>query len=177
MNIKKNSWMLWLIRSTYGIEKWDTWKYPKSLCTFFWEFVVSLILLPVAYLTHVYNLIIEDTEFSFAPSLLLTVFGYVLSYRIVEDAFNINIVSQYGFAGSWFIFATTGAIAIVILMILIVLSWLGIKKLCGLLVDLYRLIFPAHEFASRPKEKNPSIVWEFIKAKKRKICPLIDYVE
>lgn len=53
MELNINNWKIKLIRSTYAIKDPD--KLPKSLCSFFWVFLSSIILFPLCIWGHLFN--------------------------------------------------------------------------------------------------------------------------
>ena len=53
MELNIDNWKVKLIRSTYAIKDAD--KLPKSLCSFFWVFVSSIIMFPISIWGHIWN--------------------------------------------------------------------------------------------------------------------------
>jgi hypothetical protein len=54
MQLNIRNWKVQLIRSTYSIK--DPGNLPKSLCSFFWVFLSSIILFPIAFWGHICNI-------------------------------------------------------------------------------------------------------------------------
>lgn len=58
MELKRNNWKNWLIQSTFDNDL------PETLCGFVLLFVVSLILIPFAWISHAINLIRGKIEYN-----------------------------------------------------------------------------------------------------------------
>ena len=54
MQLNIRNWKVQLIRSTYAIK--DSDNLPKSLCSFFWVFLSSIILFPISLWGHLWNI-------------------------------------------------------------------------------------------------------------------------
>ena len=161
--------MVWLIKSTFGKENYDL---PKSLCTFFWTLVGALALQPFCWMFTLLNLRKKSPEYgiSFHSGIIVSIciglLGFLPIFKSAGMDFTfVNFLTAYGL----------GALLTVILFSLaIFIAWL-----IDLIQTGYRKLFPrkSNLFDEAKSEKKPNVLWEFIKAKKQKVCPIIQYEE
>lgn len=178
MKIKKNSWMVWMIEQAFETT-------PKSLCTFFWLLVGSIVLMPLAYPIFFYNIYVDKirkdcwSTLHYGVGVLLNVLGIFLS-------------SQY-FAHYYLRKELTPAIVFGWSPVFLVLLCLAISILAWFILALINIIFKIERYyqnkrASKEyenkkimvvhatnKKKKPNVIIEYIKAKKQKVCPIIEY--
>lgn len=156
MNISKTSLHAKIYKTVYGD------RFPNNLCPYFWKMVLSLIII--------------------IPLLLISL------PKIILDKINKNesepLVNAENWGGGFGIYIALFAVFTMIycwffpfrgndLASIGYAIWIGIGIVTlgislAKLIDMYR---------ERNKEKNPSIVSEFIKAKKNKYCPKINWIE
>ncbi|MES2287598.1 MAG: hypothetical protein V4547_18025 [Bacteroidota bacterium] len=178
MKIKKDSWMVWMIDQAFEVK-------PKSLCTFFWALIGSIVLAPLAYPVVIYNLIVK----------------FILKNRISTMHYGLGCIitlASVGFCGKYYqhyylnqeytlmdvlkhspiwMLVIIGGVSAFIGMIF------GIIYLAGILEDKAELKREKRnndmldKFSEPVAQKKPNVIIEFIKAKKQKVCPIIEYVE
>lgn len=156
MNIAYNAWHVRLIKTQLD-------NYPKSLCGYFWAFVISVLLVPFTWPF----MIVKRYDDSAPPAV-------------------VNIVACFiGFLPLVF-FATNddGQFTIPLYIVLFLAPVIGfvLSASCG--VALWACVTFVRWLWHFRKPRDPDappritrILWEGIKAKKRRICPLIQYVE
>lgn len=184
MEISKKSWHFW-VYSHFYMYATETYWLPKNLCPYFWKLMLALVLfipltiflLPYTLLTFVISLIDKEEEFSYPVYVedffkgLFTNFGGFLLFVMVDMWWCIPTAAQFksGKESPIFMF---GVICWVILITL------GITQLCIKIKEgiqkrkrIKRPLVPMVEL----KIKQPNIFVEFIKAKYKKHCPMIQW--
>lgn len=168
MELNKKSFHVWLYKITYNTNRWskNEGQLPNNLCPYFWKLVIAfLVLIP--------NFVLQ------LPLLISDLF--------TTDKFEENKPGEYRMFGliSWITLVLTG------LYIYSVIHWFKMMfnaysydqglAICGIIITsifvgiiaIWRLFVYLKD---RPyKEKQPSIVKEFIKAKYNNYCPKIDW--
>lgn len=162
--------------------------YPSNLCTTFWVFIISLITMPIIYPVIFINRLDEKTWTSYNRlvenimiGLICQIFSFVclmsaasvymgLMPEVSVNTKELNIFQLFPFwywlllpVGNLLLAVTVLIIGMVVYMIY--QSVLGLKKIFK--------VKKKQEDTSKPKK--PNIILEFIKAKKEKICPLIEW--
>jgi len=177
MEINKKSWMVWLVKSTFNLVDW---KLPKSLCTFFWTLVGAIVLQPFCWFQTVLNLFSKEDPDDGLPvgfSIVMSVFIYIFAVASLLSS-NFPIRIEYTSIFSLVVAYGVGVLSMICIIALISLV-VGVTKgaqwVWYRVANLKQRIFPQESYTE--KKQEPSVVWEFIKAKKRKICPLITYKE
>ena len=164
MKISKDSWH-------YRLNDWvkgdsDTMWYlrnntrPVSLCWYFWFTVFSCLIAGIGglfYITGAISAVFLVWALLLNPMIslfaLLTGYGYGMA-QIEHMYFGLSLGSLLAIVAG-----------------LLVWNEGGIKFAPDWMVNLFqRNPKPQPE----PKEPEPSLIWEFIKAKKQKICPVIE---
>lgn len=155
MKFKKNNFWIQLYYSYYN------YKYPKTLCGFFWKIILALFMIitsPLQLLKLIqykfkkfYNGFDAIESDICIMDKFVQVMGIVLSV-IMSEKLNL-LYSFYGY---------------VILIIFFIVK-LGISTICDKLKSSYVL-----KSFNKPEEKEPSIIWESAKALKNKVCPIIE---
>ena len=188
MEIKKNSWSTWLIKLNFGIQNNRAYmteyyhgEMPKTLCSYFWALVCAILIIPF----NIPGLIIGLTKRDIkdpADSYFGAIFWFsfqVLSGVIGMFIFRhptINITFTDSLLIKGLIAMACGALIIGTILGLIYLTAytydnLWVKRMRK--EEELRLNNPDEYWAK--KEKKPNILMSFIKAKKEKVCPIIEY--
>lgn len=169
MIIKNSNKILWLIEAQLEIK-------PKSLCAFFWAMVLSVSTIPISYPTFIFNLItIKKKNLSTLP------FWHGL------------LIIAASFAGESLLFAKKFKACLTFKSVLIwnpvgsIIVLLGVAAFIGIV---YLLIMAAERIGEwhekrlekkysepKPSPKQPGIIRQYLKAKKDKVCPIIEYVD
>lgn len=160
MEINTNSFMFQYMKWLYH---WWWRPPPKSLCVYFWCYIWGIICLP-------FNIIFFKLDKDFEIGKVLPIFYF--SFLLV--GFFITLEN----AGSWWFFCQKNLFSIIwdihvkpIFPTLYILSVLTIIIGIVYLIAIIKLIY-----FNNPK-KTPSIVTTYFKSIKKKICPLINYLE
>lgn len=181
MNLRYDNWMVKLINSTFDI-------YPRSLCSFFWLLVFSLVLYPVLVPTRLLiwggkkvsndiNLPIAAGIFAISCTIIVLFFIVLIWGSIVtEDKEALNVFMNnsilFLFGSPLRAFATIWWTQIV---------GLGVALLIGYLVELNdkRKVETWMKLRNagypKPKVTFFDVIAKFLKAKKAKMCPIIHY--
>ena len=164
MKLNKKSWHAWFYKMLYG---WDR-KFPNNLCAYFWKMLLSIIVAPVLLLVclplYIEGLISKrdhhrDGYFHDAH-IIASIFAWIGLFLIFSGVY----VWFAGWESNWHIPAITlyGILAVIII---------------GLILNYYdekRIKSPKN---THLVEKKPNVFIEFIKAKKNKYCPKIEWEE
>jgi len=201
MNLSKKSWvnryMFWFylkdyIHRTYGVtdemhenNKWMSM--PKTLCSYFWSMIFSLLFAPVALMTRgllkwvcvsggdklgsapVWKILANHFVMLFSIALVywvLELSGYGYYYHAWEQAPGIH---GWEYIGFFFNGIAVWAFALSILFIVGIIFY-HIFHSDGFVRD--RLL---HSINFTPRAPRKNILWEYIKARKQKVCPMINY--
>mgnify|MGYP000427424455 CR=1 FL=1 len=150
MKVNKNSWHYRAItEETLGVTGVGSNFVSSSLCIYFWQVVSSIV---------------------FKGAVLLGVLPVVLAVSVV-----LPLSSLVGSMVTGNIIG--GDLGLIILLAEMVATMVGLLLLgCGALIDKYR-DYRYEKFMEEPIDKEPSLVAQYIKAKKDKICPIIEFVE
>lgn len=158
MKLSKKSWH-------YRLNMWYTWSVPKNLCSYFWRTVWYLLILPI-------------TLILFIPRGILWLFskkrswdGFIEEYLLVlttNTALGLlfcMIIMFWHWAPSerdpWGVIFTLGCVGWVILTLA------GIVWVVEILQERSR--------SKGREEKKPSLLREYLRAKKNKYCPKIEW--
>ena len=165
--------MVWMIDQAFEIK-------PKSLCTFFWALVASIVLTLPAYPVLLYNIYVDKIKkircgtLHYGFGLLFTSFSLLSSQCYFAHYYLRN---DYSF--------TTVVVTSPIFLVVIAV---GVAAFVGLIfafiwftdqmrkrsIEIYRAKL-IHGTTKIKKEKKPNVIIEYIRAKKQKICPIIEY--
>lgn len=148
MELDINNWKVKLIRSTYAIK--DPQKLPKSLCSFFWIFLSSIILFPVSIWGHLFNFQElfskpkQDTGYSslvnaFGTGILMLFVGGLFGWSLTQNFFTfLHLPTNQGFHNlydlfidfvSLYYYSFAFMIILILLVLFTVLPVAGITKL------------------------------------------------
>lgn len=162
MKLSKSSWH-------YKLHLWFShpWKVPKNLCGYFWKTVwYSIAFIPVVIIFipfWVIDLIVkeEDRSSSIAE---MTPVAIILDGALAM-VFCMIAMWAYPFsaktgAGPWII--AVGASGWLFAVVLAIAHWMD---------------WASKKSGGTKRQKKPNIAWEYIKAKKNKYCPIIEWEE
>lgn len=142
-------------------------KLPNNLCPYFWKLVLAFILFIPAFIIQLPILISDlftkyknDTEDRYNMGFVFWLITIILT--------SISIPTIHLFKMMFNCYSYSWDIAI---LGIIVWSMIGLVTI----VTLLALCLKNRIIKNRYKEKQPSIIGEFIKAKKNKYCPKIDW--
>lgn len=93
MELKPTNWKIWLIRSTFGIHKFEVDRLPKNSCQLIWKFLISVLSIPFAWSSHVVNLIRRKTEMNAGWGFVIQIIGMSLTAGIMNP--NGNSFSKF----------------------------------------------------------------------------------
>lgn len=170
MKISTDSWHYKMICTMWEFDRWNP--PPKSLCPYFWTVVGSTLVFPLWRLV----MAAKDIHFDMPkPSWSLPSMSHSRRVTIARTAgvvlcvgFGIYdiYIGSYILAGVMFGFAVYNALP------------------SGFLGELIKSHRKEKAFKPRKykepkikKPKEPNLFWEYIKARKQKVCPLIEYVD
>jgi hypothetical protein len=198
MKFSKNSWHYKLVNRVYTERYFYTIRYdfnendpdPRnwirrtqrnvSLCKYFWSVVLGCVLMalwtpinyllvkPIEFVIRKYSLSLPDYEWHISPESERKV-GYIVLITVISLA-GIGIVYGliYQFLGTIITLLLIGGIIVVSFAVY------GLGKFIGYLIDHW----PDKIKEKRIKEpKKPNIVMEAMKARKSKVCPLLDFTD
>lgn len=182
--------LAWFDWSTYARTKEDeifsSYKFPKSLCTLAWRTLLSIIILPITWVTHVWNILFVSMEtfrkessdthkLNLWSTLLITIVCFMLGIFVYSytdgrdgsggwgwDWFHVSdpiIISYLKLFGCGII----GVVFLAIAIILIVLFFY-----------LIHLIYTSLWSSSKNGESK-SVITRTVHAIKNKYCPSIDW--
>ena len=157
MRIDTNSWH-------YKMNKENYVEVPKSLCPYFWATVLSVSVL--SWLGYLFNLI-ENQHWS-VPQINTGVFKFLEKHSAYLRASLSIGLAGYG-AYTYFITGSTAGI-----------FSMGVGGGLLLFQKYADKIFKATArttYKVPEKNKEPSIMKEFVKAKHKSVCPLIEFVD
>lgn len=166
MKLNKKSWHCKLYKWAYSRADRHL---PKNLCNYFWSVVFAVITLPIT----VVSVFIDDMSKYFERlrvSLLLYLgitwnwfVGFMILRKVFDPTFTAKHTLFENYSHNWIVYAALPAgVAIV---------GLGVYAV-GLLCDWSNNLY----YRKKVKvEKQPNIMVEYLKAKKEKACPFIDW--
>lgn len=160
MNINKNSWHF---KMNLWFKSGNIWKMPKTLCGYFWTTVLHIL-------------------FSSAIAIFIGSIAWMFGWPIVAET---GILAWMGISLSalWLnvIAVPVGAVVIaafVLLFAAIAFGFIfGLEKFKHYRNQKQYTKKLARVKAGLPAEAEPSVFVQYLKARKRKVCPMIDYVE
>ena len=160
MNINKNSWHF---KMNLWFKSGNIWKMPKTLCGYFWTTVLHIL-------------------FSSAIAIFIGSFAWMFGWQIVTET---GILAWIGVSLSAFwlnvVAVPVGAVVIatfVLLFAAIAFGFIfGLEKFKEYRKNKQFTKKLARVKAGLPAEAEPSVFVQYLKARKRKVCPMIDYVE
>lgn len=153
MKVNKNSWHYKAVTGdTLGVSGISYWKVSRSLCMYFWQ-VLGMLIYKAGIL--LIGLPIILSIFVVIP--LTSLVGWVVTGNVVR-----------GDTGLIILFAEVCAILIFLIVF-------GGSVAYNKYEDFqYKKMLKEDD---NPVEKEPNLVVEFIKAKKEKLCPMLEFVE
>lgn len=163
MKLNLNSWYVWIYRSSYDLTVYDL---PNNLCPFFWKLVLAIIMLPLSWIGHLFNIGRVQTKalvVGSAISVLIMISGMVAACQDNVKHITLKIALKYYAIGSFYLVLVAVALGIVILVLC------GIGHICEYIKDKWQ--------DRSYKESKPSIITTFIKAKYNKYCPKIEWTK
>ena len=147
MKISKQSWHYRLVNDSFTLPS-------NNLCTYVWQIIVSLIF------WLIFIMFVSSAAFIIASGLAV----FVLPH----------FVDVWGYEGHWRVKKLIELVMVFGALFWIVCAGFSISYLWGFLID--KLITDRREGSFKSvKSRKPSIVSEYIKAKKQKICPMIEF--
>jgi hypothetical protein len=170
MIIDKKSWHYGMVKYSYL-----TKNLPKSLCGYFWQLVISMILFPISYPIFIYNkyLIkyhskVDMYNINALMSILIWLLGFIISISIYNNTIGNDVNLFY------FIITSTlvGFISTILLKFFIDFVIFLIFKI-GDFID--ELEFNRIYYKIENNNIKSNIFLEYLKAVKNKICPFIEY--
>lgn len=165
MKLNPKSWYVWLYRSSYNL---GTRELPNNLCPFFWKLVASIIMLPLSWIGHLFNIgdiNCNAIDSGSGVSAFIVISGLVIAAQDNIKHFTFNLVFKY---------YALGILALVLIAIALGIV-AGVMWVIGAIYEYIR-----DKWQNRPytyKEKQPSIITTFIKAKYNKYCPKIEWTK
>jgi len=157
MKISKNSWHYRFNKFLAGDGNYSRWHgETKTLCGYFWKTVLKISLLPFM-AALVYTLSFK----------LGKLFWLEVLYGFTNEQMKAYTLS--GWELVWVPAFGLLIIAVALTIIIAVPSYIGYRR------DIHREKKRLRRSLNNEPEPKPNIAVEYIKAKKRKICPLLDY--
>ena len=158
MNINKNSWHY---KMNFWFKSGNIWKMPKTLCGYFWTTVQHLVMCTVL-------------------AIVVSAVGMMIGAPLVVDA---GLGAWLGISSTvltWVVSAIVGIISVVVFLAGSVFTMFsivfGFSKLAETLKERKAKKENARISAGLPVKEAPMVI-QYLKARKQKICPMIDYVE
>jgi hypothetical protein len=173
--IKINSYGSWIIRSTTG---WFPFEMPKSFCEYGREVIACTLFIPFCWMGHATNIFYQKfiakterdrtLEMPFPGKYAATL--QVLGWLVGMWLFKVPASSALSIGGG-LVTAICGAIVIALI--------------CAILFHVTCVIANTYDVFVKPiidkrrlkKKENPSLIREWIHAKKNKYCPTVEYVD
>lgn len=166
MELNKNSFTAKLVEYSYPNKDLG-----NNLCTYFWQTFFAYLFLPLICIFYIFDSYFFRFDFKkvlinkeskpflvkicFSSLLIILLIGFIcFSYLIGFGSINSNYIIINIFVGLGFM--------ILICSIIILFTY-----------SLYKIIFFFKK--KKRKEKKKNIIIEYIKAKKQKICPIIEW--
>jgi hypothetical protein len=160
MKLSKSSWH-------YKLNNWYTYGVPRNLCGYFWRTVWYTITVPITLILFIpYWLLcsvdVVDTDKEkitevYPQALIIDMIVFVM-FCMIRMWFNLSMEAK-GFSAIALIFG--------------ILGWvIAFGILISSMVSSYQ-----KKHKTKQKEKRPNILIEYIKAKKNKYCPIIEWEE
>lgn len=172
MELSKKSWLNkylhWILFCTDRVT-YNSWKgMPKSLCSYFWISLIILLLSPILIPLRVFsNISGVFREGSVFTNYMSCVLGILASLMLLGagggtaiELFNVDTetLTTLGFIG----YSILGSICLMLMVGIILGCVVGAFYIGDVIKD-------------KKRNKKPNIVGEFVKAKKDKVCPIIEY--
>ncbi|QPB08933.1 hypothetical protein CPT_Metamorpho_196 [Klebsiella phage Metamorpho] len=158
MNINKNSWHY---KMNFWFKSGNIWKMPKTLCGYFWTTVMHLVM-------------------CLAGFLFVSMVGIMFGAPLVVDA---GLGAWLGISSgiwTWIVSAIVGIIAVIVLVSVIAITafsiLFGFSKTKEAIKEIKSKKEAARISAGLPTKEAPMFI-QYLKARKQKVCPMINYVE
>lgn len=149
MKINKNSFSSKIYKYVYNVEDWEL---PNNLCSYFWKLIGAFLIIPLFLISHLIIAVIKRRiKREDLPLGILLLYSLLSLFGMVMVHFTEPTNLFYIFIE---IFGITG-------YIILTMSIIGYV--------IYRL--------DKKYKGGNNIVSEYIKAKKNKMCPRIEWVE
>ena len=156
MNLDKNSNLARLYRWFYCTDDM-----PGNLCAYFWRLVIMIILV--------------------VPSFIVSLPYVIVSY-FKEEADNENniLVGIFIYIGLYLLFALGVSVSFIFInyekdSFMYITSFIGIAVVVSTILALSLSYRDKYLRRRKTKKKDPNLIKEFIRAKKNKYCPRIDW--
>ena len=176
MKLNRNSWHAKLNGFIYG------WSYVYNvdcLCPYFWGTILAGFLLPFWLLGHGIVKIADampETNIHFPTMSQNTKdkvgkglgYGFICFMLTAITIYILDSIVEFGLIHVLYWFGVIAGIAGGIIGLIVLSVFLKVRY------DDWRY---EHPKKSKPKKKNPNLLVEFIKAKKDKHCPLVEWVD
>lgn len=187
--------LAWLDWSNYCTN--FNYTFPNNLCSLFWRTFFSIIVLPLGYLTHLWNIFHTinnfkheryshskiGLNFGIVLHLIIGIIGFTASKDVIErilfwdwfqssDPYLLNYIKVLGIG---FLVAVSSLIVIGIVVAIGYWAWLLFEYLKD---SFHRKIFANKEKMSGDyieMDPKPSVIKQIYKSVKDEYCPLIDW--
>lgn len=164
MKLKMNGFLAWIYMSTYSVAYYEL---PKDLCSFFWKSLFSMILLPFAWVSHIFNILAHRSR----PDNGMPAFlGIVISILMLTIGFAMTLGSNYRDSSIFFKYLV-GLISFTVIVAVI----LGLEFLAHTIARFVGR-FRTDEYKPK-KEKQSGMIATYWKAFKEKHCPRIEWIQ
>ncbi|UNY41183.1 hypothetical protein [Klebsiella phage KP185] len=160
MNINKNSWHF---KMNLWFKSDNMWKMPKTLCGYFWTTVFHILL-------------------SSAIAAFIGIIAWMFGWPIVAET-GILAWMGIGLSAFWLNVVAVPVGAVVIAAFVLLFAAIAFGFIFGL--EKFKHYRNQKQYTKKlarvkaglPAEAEPSVFVQYLKARKRKVCPMIDYVE
>lgn len=160
MKININSWHARLTRWTYRIEE-----LPGNLCGYFWIMLLAVILFPLTAIISLPRIFVgEYTKTESYP--------YLPFIICISIWFLLGILSFYLYGGYCVFFIGFNSKAILVNLAIVIFLVFTFMALIPFLFYIIR-----KKFSKTSISLTDTVVYQFIKAKKNKYCPVIEWTE
>lgn len=171
MDLKKDSWYVWLYCSTYSVDKNHL---PISRCVFFERLIAALLLFPMLWIGHLIAFINNRKNpndiRTFHLGWLSLVLISLLSFAATEDSKKHHTLLQY---------YGIGLLLLIFFIIIALVTWWIIMQIVTLhekYSEYKKLKIKNKVFLKvTPKEPRKYLLIEYIKGKRDKYCGKINW--
>lgn len=156
LKFSKNSWHYKLVLFIYGTRYFYHWgKHPKtiSLCKYFWTVVTAILVFPILFSWRS----LPDS-ITYHEDLCKAVIVWALICTVVH-------ITSWSISGIWWIGLT------------IFFGGVGVALAIFGFIALMDKLWHNYQQHMRYKPDKPNLVKEFVKARKNKVCPCIEFVD
>ncbi len=186
MKINKNSWMVWLIQSVFGITIYEAFdkpgrgykgKIPHDFCGFSKMFMLALVLAPFCWLSMIIHLIVgREDPGSSVPSWFTPIIN-LISIGVYHGLFKIEQVTVSSVLIGIFI----GSIVFCLFIISFFYLIAGIIDIFDFIVNKLKKYIKNKRTTNQvdlkiEKEPKQNMIITYIKSVKEKYCPKIEFI-